>query len=74
MGPACRSTYYYRSVIIKGNAVMIRQVDKKMEILERLMQKHQPESGYEEVTEETLKRTAVIEISIREITGKEHLG
>ena len=74
MGPACRSTYYYRSVIIKGNAAMIRQVDKKMEILERLMQKHQPEDGYEEVTEETLKRTAVIEISIREITGKEHLG
>ncbi len=72
--PACRSTYYYRSVIIKGNAVIVRQLSKKLEILERLMEKYQPEGGYKGVTEEILKRTAVIEISIREMTGKEHLG
>lgn len=73
-GTACRSTYYYRSVIIKGKAAIVRREDKKMEMIERLMQKYQPEAGDEEVTEEILKRTAVIEISIREITGKEHLG
>ncbi len=72
--PSCRSTYYYRSVIVKGNAAIVNQVDKKLEILERLMQKYQPEGGYEGVTKEILKRTAVIEISIRKITGKEHLG
>ena len=74
IGPACRSTYYYRSVIVKGNAVIVSRVDKKLEILERLMQKYQPEGGYEGVTKEILKRTAVIEISIRKMTGKEHLG
>ena len=74
IGPACTSTYYYRSVIAKGNAVIVSRVDKKSEILERLMKKYQPEGGYEGVTKEILKRTAVIEISIREMTGKEHLG
>jgi hypothetical protein len=71
---ACRSTYYYRSVIVKGNAAIVRQLGKKLEILERLMEKYQPEASYQGVTEEILKRTAVIEISIREMTGKEHLG
>jgi nitroimidazol reductase NimA-like FMN-containing flavoprotein (pyridoxamine 5'-phosphate oxidase superfamily) len=74
VGPACRSTYYYRSVIVKGNAVIVSQVDRKLEIFERLMQKYQPEGGYKGVTKEILKRTAVIEISVREITGKEYLG
>jgi uncharacterized protein len=74
MGPACRSSYYYRSVILKGNAAIVSQPNKKLKILERLMEKYQPEGGYGEVTEEILKRTAVIEISIEEITGKENLG
>ena len=74
MGPACRSSYYYRSIIVKGIAAIVSQPDMKSKILGRLMEKYQPEGGYEEVTEEILKKTAVIEISIREITGKEHLG
>jgi nitroimidazol reductase NimA-like FMN-containing flavoprotein (pyridoxamine 5'-phosphate oxidase superfamily) len=47
---------------------------KKLKILERLMEKYQPEGGYGEILEEILKKTAVIEISIQEITGKENLG
>jgi hypothetical protein len=72
--PACRSTYYYRSVIVKGSAAMVDKMDKKLEILERLMEKCQPEGGYQRMSEEILRRTAVIEISIREMTGKERLG
>lgn len=74
VGSACKSTYYYRSVIVKGSAVIVSRLGKKLEILEKMMQKYQPEGGYKEVTEEILKRTAMIEISIREMTGKEHLG
>jgi len=73
-GPACKSSYYYRSIIIKGNAAIVDQQDKKLKILERLMEKYQPEGGYEGITVEILKRTAVIEISIQEMTGKENLG
>ena len=72
--PACKSTYYYRSVVVKGNAAIVSQVDRKLEILERLMEKYQPEGGYQGVTQEILRRTAVIEISVREMTGKEHMG
>jgi nitroimidazol reductase NimA-like FMN-containing flavoprotein (pyridoxamine 5'-phosphate oxidase superfamily) len=59
---------------MKGEAGLVRQKTKKLEILERLMEKYQPERGYGEVPEEILKKTAVIEISIQEITAKERLG
>jgi hypothetical protein len=52
---------------------MIHQ-DKKLKILERMMEKYQPEGDYEGIPEETLKKTAVIEISIKEMKGKENLG
>ncbi len=74
VAPACKSTYYYRSVVIKGSAVLVSRRDRKLEMLERIMEKYQPEGGHQGISEEILKRTAVIEISIREMTGKEHLG
>jgi len=73
-GPACTASYYYRSIIIKGKALLVRDRSKKLEILERLMNKYQPERGYKRIKEEILKKTAVIEISIQEMTGKENLG
>jgi nitroimidazol reductase NimA-like FMN-containing flavoprotein (pyridoxamine 5'-phosphate oxidase superfamily) len=73
-GTACKANYYYRSIIIKGKAALVNHRDKKLEILGKLMEKYQPEGGYGGIPEETLKKTAVIEISIQEITGKERLG
>ena len=73
-GPACTASYYYRSIIIKGKALLVRDRSKKLEILERLMNKYQPEGGYGGISEEVLEKTAVIEISINEITAKENLG
>jgi len=71
---ACKASYYYRSIIIKGKAALVNHRVKKLKILERLMEKYQPEGGYKRIKEEILKKTAVIEISIQEITGKENLG
>ena len=73
-GPACKAGYYYRSIIIKGKAALINDRGKKLRILERLMEKYQPEADYEEISEEIFGKTAVIEISVLEITGKENLG
>jgi nitroimidazol reductase NimA-like FMN-containing flavoprotein (pyridoxamine 5'-phosphate oxidase superfamily) len=73
-GSACKASYYYRSVIIKGKAVIANRQGKKSKILERLMEKYQPEGGYGAISEEILKKTALIEISIQEITAKENLG
>jgi nitroimidazol reductase NimA-like FMN-containing flavoprotein (pyridoxamine 5'-phosphate oxidase superfamily) len=71
---ACSASYYYRSLIVKGRAALVSDPDKKSKILEKLMEKYQPEGGYGGVPEEILRRTAVIEISIQEMTGKEKLG
>ena len=71
---ACKASYYYRSIIMKGKATFVRDRDKKMKILERMMEKYQPEKGYGEFDEEVLTKTAIIEISVMEITGKENLG
>lgn len=73
-GPACTANYYYRSIIIKGKALLVRERSKKLEVLERLMNKYQPEGDYGRIKEEILKKTAVIEITIQEITGKENFG
>jgi len=71
---ACQASYYYRSIIIKGEATFVKDRDKKIKILERMMEKYQPEGNYGEISIEILKKTAVIEILIKEIAGKENLG
>jgi uncharacterized protein len=73
-GGACTAGYYYRSIIIKGKAGLVKEQDKKVAILERLMEKYQPEGGFWEMPEAIVKKTAVIEIVIEELTAKEKLG
>jgi hypothetical protein len=72
-GPACGAGYFYRSIIIKGRAALVEDRHQKVEVLEKLMEKYQPEGGYGAISEEILEKTAVIEISADEITGKEKL-
>jgi hypothetical protein len=71
---ACRANYYYRSIIGKGRASFVKDQDKKREILERMMEKYQPEGDYGEIPMEILTKTAVIEIRVGKISGKENLG
>jgi nitroimidazol reductase NimA-like FMN-containing flavoprotein (pyridoxamine 5'-phosphate oxidase superfamily) len=71
---ACKANYYYRSILIKGKAALVKDPEKKMKILERMMEKYQPERNDGEMPIEILEKTAVIEILIKEVTGKENLG
>jgi nitroimidazol reductase NimA-like FMN-containing flavoprotein (pyridoxamine 5'-phosphate oxidase superfamily) len=71
---ACKASYYYRSIIIKGKATLVKDLDKKVKVLNKMMGKYQPEGNDGEISVEVLKKTAVIEILIEEITGKENLG
>jgi hypothetical protein len=71
---ACKASYYYRSILIKGKAALVKDRDKKVKILEGMMEKYQPERNDGEMPIEILEKTAVIEILIKEITGKENLG
>jgi nitroimidazol reductase NimA-like FMN-containing flavoprotein (pyridoxamine 5'-phosphate oxidase superfamily) len=71
---ACSANTYFRSIIMKGEAGLVRQRTEKLEIFERLMEKYQPEGGHMKIPVEILKRTAIIEITFRQITAKERLG
>jgi uncharacterized protein len=71
---ACKASFYFRSIIVKGKASLVRPLKRKLELLGKLMEKYQPEGGYGPLEEEIVKITGVIEISPEEITGKEKLG
>ena len=73
-GLACSANTYYRSIIVKGKAQRVIREARKKEILDRLMDKYQPEGGYGEMSKEILGKTAVIEIAIDVMTGRESLG
>ncbi len=70
----CSANTYFRSIIIKGKAGWVRLGTKKLRILERLMEKYQPEKGYGKIAGDVLKKTAIIEIVVEEMTAKERLG
>ena len=72
-GVACESDYYYRSIIIKGVAALVSDREKKLRILEKMMEKYQPEGGYGRIPERILRKTALVEISVDQVTGKEKL-
>ena len=71
---ACEASFYYRSILIKGKAAFVKGRDKKVRILEKMMEKYQPEGNDRVMPEEILEKTAVVEILVKEITGKENLG
>jgi nitroimidazol reductase NimA-like FMN-containing flavoprotein (pyridoxamine 5'-phosphate oxidase superfamily) len=71
---ACQASYYYRSILIKGKAAFVKDRNRKGKILDRMIDKYQPERNDGEMSEEILEKTSVIEILVDEITGKENLG
>ncbi len=70
----CRAEYLYRSVIIRGTAMLVTDRDEQIYGLTLLMQKYQPEGGYGAFSEEKLRITGVVRIDIEELVGKEDLG
>ena len=68
-------TTYFRSIIIFGKAILIEDEQLKYDALKALAAKYCP--GFEtEAIEEingAIKRTAIIEITIDQMTGKEAL-
>ncbi|MCX8116918.1 MAG: pyridoxamine 5'-phosphate oxidase family protein [Desulfobacterota bacterium] len=72
-GHACWAGYFYRSVFVKGKAKLLKDPAQKQRVLQRLMEKYQPEGGYGPIPPAELKKTAIVEISIEEMTGKEKL-
>lgn len=70
----CGAEYLYRSVIIKGRAVIVEDEAERLHGLKLVMDKYQPEGGFGPFLVEKLLLTAIIRIDVEEITGKEDLG
>jgi nitroimidazol reductase NimA-like FMN-containing flavoprotein (pyridoxamine 5'-phosphate oxidase superfamily) len=70
----CSAKYLYRSVMIKGKAVVVDDDNEKLLALKSLMKKYQPEGGYGEFLLEKLAITAIVRIDTEEISGKEDIG
>ncbi len=66
----------YISVVIKGNAIIVSDKEEKTIALNGLMEKYQPEGGYEPIKPEmnVLKGVEVIKITPKSLRGKYKIG
>ena len=67
---------FYISVVIKGDAKIVEDKDEKVNALNGLMKKYQPEGNYEPMNEnmEVLDAVAVIKVIPKEMNGKYKIG
>ena len=66
----CDASYRYQSVIAKGKAVFIEEPEYKVKILTALMEKYQPNGGYNTMTDKMAASVAVVRIDVDEMTAK----
>jgi len=77
---ACPATVYFKSVHITGRAEIVEDLEEKCMVLNTLMQKLQPEGGYEPISSQysgyvsRVKATTVIRINIDQLTAKFKFG
>jgi nitroimidazol reductase NimA-like FMN-containing flavoprotein (pyridoxamine 5'-phosphate oxidase superfamily) len=70
----CRAEYLYRSVIVRGRAMVVEDRAERLLGLDCLMAKYQPEGGYGPYPEDKLALTCIVRIDVEDISGKEDLG
>jgi nitroimidazol reductase NimA-like FMN-containing flavoprotein (pyridoxamine 5'-phosphate oxidase superfamily) len=77
---ACPATAFFKSVFVRGEAVVVEEAVEKAAAFEAFMQKLQPEGGYEPITPEhpryvkELKAVALVKIVVEDMTAKFKFG
>ncbi len=77
---ACNASQYFLSVSLQGVARVVESMEEKIEILTALMQRLQPQGGYQPISLQDqryvkqVKATAVVCIVPSQITAKFKLG
>lgn len=77
---ACPATVFFKSVIAYGKAVIVDDLEEKCDVLNALMQKLQPEGGYEPISladkgyAGQVKATAIVRIEINRLNAKFKFG
>lgn len=68
----CKADTEYESVVIMGTAGIVADLHNKHRILKDIIRKYAPRLLDEEIPENMVKGTTVVEIIIENITGKYH--
>jgi hypothetical protein len=77
---ACPASTYFKSVVIRGYARIVEDLEEKAAALEAFMRKLQPEGGYKKIRADVpayvqrLKGVAVVRIDIESLTAKFKFG
>lgn len=77
---ACVSTIFYKSILIKGTGYIVGELKEKAVALQILMEKHQPEGGFNSIDEndklyqKALKETGIFKIIPDTIDYKRKFG
>jgi len=73
---ASKTDTLYVSVVIKGTASLIKDLELKCDVLNDMMEKYQPEGKYEKLTSDMpmMRGVGMIEISINSMTGRYKMG
>ncbi len=70
----CGISQVYKSVVCFGKAEFVEGLPEKRRILERMVQKYVPSSyPFSPMTDQSVKKTAVVRIVIESMTGKENV-
>lgn len=66
----CDTNTKYESVIISGTAELVTDIEIKRDVLNNIVKKYTPHLADKILPENMIKGTAVIQISINDLTGK----
>ena len=67
---ACDTNVEYNSVIVLGYAKIIKDLEVRREVLNKIVDKYTPQFSGRILPENMVKGTTVIEVEIKECTGK----
>ena len=68
----CKVDTLYESVVILGDALILDEEGEKRQVLNQFVNKYTPDMEGYNLPEARVNGTAVVEINVREMTGKAH--
>lgn len=69
----CDTNTKYESVIISGTANLVDDIEKKRNVLKRIVEKYTPHLVKKEIPDNMVRGTAVIRIDVTDMSGKYYL-
>jgi len=66
----CSVNTGYQSVVVKGTAVLVEEIQRKRDVLQAIVEKYTPDLAALSIPENAVMQTSVIEITPQICTGK----